>query len=309
MTQKEQTCWIVVEDGLTGTLNQCLGVAEALGLETTIKPISLRQPWKTLTPWLGLEQSWTFKPPITPPWPDVLITAGRKAIAASLYIKKKNPQTFTVHLQDPKIAPHNFDLVAAPAHDNYTGPNVITTTAAPNRVTLASLSTHPHFAEFANLNSPRVAVLIGGNSHTHTLTPQIMNNLVAQLKSLNAGLMITTSRRTGEKNLEILQNSGLKAYIWDGTGDNPYLSMLASADYIIVTNDSVSMLSDAGSTGKPVYIVELEGGSPKFNRLYKTLQDKNVIKPFAGNLQPWTYEPLNDAQLIANEITRNRTAK
>src|SRR5688500_14293031 len=117
------SCWIVTEAGLTGTENQCRGVAAALGREPAIKRIGLRQPWKSLSPWLGLECGLAFtgdslRPAPDADWPDSLIAAGRKSIAASRYIKKESGgRTFTVQLQHPRVSPRHFDLVALPAHD------------------------------------------------------------------------------------------------------------------------------------------------------------------------------------------------
>src|SRR5262245_41653904 len=125
------TCWIVTE-GLAGTENQCLGVAEALGIMPEIKRIRLRQPWKSFSPFLGFEQNMTFSPPLQPPWPDLLLASGRKSIAASRYIKKASGgRTFTVQIQDPRISPSYFDLVAVPEHDPARGENVIVTAASP----------------------------------------------------------------------------------------------------------------------------------------------------------------------------------
>ncbi len=306
------SCWIITE-GMIGTQNQCVGVAESLGLmmklETTIMQINLRQPWKSLSPWLGFEVPYSFIPSLTPPWPDLLIAAGRKSIATSRYIKKQSMgKTFTVQLQDPKTSPQRFDLLAVPFHDKMRGENVIVTNGAPNRMTKEQMTkARTQFAPlFSPFKAPRVAVLIGGDSRTHKLTPTIMRQLATQLKQLDASLMITTSRRTGDENIKILK-SGLKdtnAYIWDGTGENPYFGMLGWADHILVTSDSVSMLSDAGTTGKPVHMIPLEGRSPRFDKLYNHLQKIGVIRLFNGNLESWSYEPLNDAQMIAQEIER-----
>ena len=306
MNIQNLTTWIITE-GMIGTENQCVGVAEALGVNPIIKQISLHQPWKTLTPWLGLERSCTFTEELNAPWPDLLIASGRRAIAASRYIKKQSHgKTFTVQIQDPKCSPSNFDLVAVPHHDTLRGDNVILTHGAPNRLTPQKIeSAHNQFAnQFGSLPSPRIAVLIGGNSRTHTMTSTIMQNLVTQLKALNGSLMITTSRRTGEDNLKILQD-GLKdtdAFIWDGSGENPYHGILTYADHILVTADSVSMISDAGTTGKPVHIIPLEGNSARFDRLHDHMQKIGVTRSFDGNLENWTYEPLNDAQIVANAI-------
>jgi mitochondrial fission protein ELM1 len=306
MNTQKLTCWIITE-GMIGTQNQCVGVAESLGLDPVIKTISLKQPWKTLTPWLGLERDCTFTESLTGPWPDLLISSGRKAIAASRYIKKQsNGETFTVHIQDPKCNPDDFDLIAVPYHDRLRGRNVIVTHGAPNRLTPEKLAAaHAEFANpFNTLPLPRIAVLIGGNSRTHTMTTGIMRDLVEQLKQIKGSLMITASRRTGEENLKILQDGlkGTDAYIWDETDDNPYHGMLAWADHILVTADSVSMLSDAGTTGKPVHVIPLEGSSPRFNKFHTHMQDINVSRFFDGNLERWAYEPLNDAEVVANAI-------
>ena len=303
------SCWIITE-GIAGTENQCLGVAEALGVEPTIKRITLRQPWKALSPYLGFEQSGSFSPAFAPPWPDLLIASGRKSIAASRYIKKASRgKTFTVQIQDPRISPRHFDLVAVPAHDPTRGDNVLVTTAAPNRITPKRLNDAR--GTFQNalslLPTPRVAVMIGGNSRAHKMTAEATRKLCGQLLNLDAGLMVTASRRTGEENSAILSENlkGENIYFWDGQGENPYFAFLAFADYIIVTADSVSMLSEAATTGKPVYMIDLEGGTERFDRFHQGLIDKGIVRRFEGALESWTYEPVNDATLIADEIKKH----
>lgn len=297
------TCWIIGE-GLAGTENQCIGIAEALGVDYTVKRINLREPWKSFSPYLGLEQWWAFKPLLYAPWPDLVIGAGRKAIAPMRYIKKASDgKCFTVFLQDPKCAPEDFDLIAVPAHDSLRGDNVITTIASPNRITQQKLNiAKKQFAELSKHPSPRVAVLIGGNSKTHKITMDIAQNLCGQLAKLEAPLMITCSRRTPKDIQDFMRNELSDHIFWDGEGENPYLGYLAYADYILVTNDSASMLSDAASTGKPVYSIELDGRSAKFDQLYKNLQKHGAMKPFSGKLEYWEYQPLNDAQKVANSI-------
>jgi len=310
MTMK---CWIITESGLIGTENQCLGVAEALGITPIVKRIGLRQPWKIFSPYLGLENQNSFTgDSLTAPFPDLVIAAGRKAIAAARYIKKaSNGKTFVTLLQDPRVSPRPFDLVAVPAHDNLRGPNVIVTQATPNRVFTASLhAAHDKFAGLlSHLPGPRVAVLIGGNSKSYTLTPEIMTDLANDLRKLaghGASLMVTASRRTGEHNRLILENTlnGTNALIWDGTGDNPYYGFLAWANYIVVTADSASMLSEAATTGKPVYMVPLTGGSARFDKLHANLLNAGVIQTFRGKLEPYNYTPLQDAAMVAKEIRK-----
>lgn len=306
--------WVITENNLAGTENQCLGIAQALKIAPVIKRIGLRQPWKTLSPWMGFECAYSFTgDALSPPWPDIVIAGGRKAVAAACYIKKKNPKTFTVFVQNPRIGTRHFDLVVAPAHDRLRGENIIITKATPNMITPSLLSAaREKFAPLLKpLPAPRVAVMIGGNSRAYRLTTAIMNELTAQLKSLadsGYGLMITTSRRTGEKNKNIL-DSGLRnaknALLWDGTGENPYHGFLAWADYIIVTADSASMLSEAATTGKPVYMATLEGGSARLDRLHDALLDNGIIRKFEGKLEPYSYTPLDDAAMVTGEIRKH----
>ena len=75
----------------------------------------------------------------------------------------------------------------------------------------------------------------------------------------------------------------MPAFIWDGSGDNPYFGMLGLADAIIVTADSVTMVSEAAATGKPVHVVALEGGSAKFARFHRAMAEAGITRPFRGD--------------------------
>jgi mitochondrial fission protein ELM1 len=305
-------CWVITE-GIAGTENQCIAIAESLGIIPKIKRIQLRQPWKLLSPYLGFAGARSFEPPLSPPWPDLLIAGGRKSIATSLYIKKASGgKTFTVQVQDPRISPRNFDLVVAPEHDPVRGDNVFVTVAAPNRITPEKLeSARAEFAFLGDLPGPRIAVLIGGTSKAYAFTPQTAKDLGQKLARLEGSTMMTASRRTGKDNEKILTESisHKQAFIWDGSGENPYFGLLAWADYILVTADSVSMLSDAASTGKPVYIIGLDGGAKRIDSLHKNLMERGIAQVFDGDLQSWHYQPLQDAKNAAAEILRRFAAK
>lgn len=298
------TNWIITE-GMAGTENQCIGVADALGLTPDIFHIGLRQPWATFSPYIGLEQAWSFTPPLQGPWPDLLITSGRKAIAAARYIKKQNPRTFTLHIQDPRTNLAQFDLVAVPHHDRLRGDNVIVTDGAPNRITPERLASANHPSP---CDKKSVGVLIGGNSKTHSLSDDVARNLGGNLRALakDYKILMTLSRRTPDAQAALLRAAlqGTDAYIWDGVGANPYFGILAQADWLIVTNDSASMLSDAATSGKPVYVAALEGHSAKFARLEDHFAALGITRPFTGVLENWSYTPLRDAQKIAFSVRK-----
>lgn len=305
-TRNTSSVWVITE-GMAGTENQCLGVSKALGIDPVIKKTSLNQPWKSLSPYLGLETDRTFSEKLEPPWPDLLITSGRKAIAASRYIKKQSPRTFTVHIQDPRISSKYFDLVCVPNHDPTRGENVLVTDAAPNLITSERLQkAKAAFSNFESLQKPRIGVLIGGNSKAYKMTKRATEQITQQLSSIEGSLMITCSRRTGEENQAILETALDKPtnYFWKGDGENPYHAILAWADHLLVTADSASMISECCTTGKPVYMIDLDGGTPRIDALHNHLIDKGVLRRFEGNLGHYDYSPLNDAQKVAEEIKK-----
>ena len=318
LSAKALTCWVVT-DGKAGMENQCVGLAAALGIPPIIKRIKLRSPWKQLSPFLrhGLEYAFSEEgDPISPPWPDLLIASGRASVPASLYVRRTSRKqgvrgTLTVQIQNPVIDPSRFDLVVVPRHDMLTGANVMTTRGSLHRVTPEMLATEAaKFAlQIAHLPGPRIAVLIGGSNSVYSLTPREMAVLASQLAAIagrDGSLIITPSRRTGAENLAVLQEAlrCTPSYIWDGQGENPYYGMLGLADTILVTCDSVNMVSEACSTGKPVMVIDLPGGSDKFRRFHQAMRDDGMTRPFAGQIEKWEYAPLNDMRVVAERIKK-----
>ena len=300
--------------------NQALGVAEALGVEPVVKRLKARMPWRILPPRLWLAPLRAPGPDgdrLDPPWPDLLITCGKRATAPSAAIRKASGgRTFTVHIQSPPIPVSAFDLVAAPAHDNLHGANVMVTQAAVHRVTKKQLSAAAKTfgPRLAHMPKPRVAVLIGGSNRRHRLTPQISSRVAGQLADLardrGASLLVTPSRRTGQENEAIFRErlAACQAEIWDGSGANPYFAYLALADAIVVTCDSVSMISEACSTGKPVYVIQLEGSSRRIDAFNARMRADGLTRAFNGELEHWDYRPPDDTARVAAEIKR-RMAK
>ncbi|HUC63259.1 MAG TPA: mitochondrial fission ELM1 family protein [Alphaproteobacteria bacterium] len=307
-------CWIITE-GAIGMESQCRGLAEALGLEPVVKRVNPRLPWLMLPSGCWPAPLASLGPgsdPIAPPWPELVISCGRKGVPFALAIKRRSPRTVIVHIQDPQMRSTAFDLVAAPRHDRVKGPNVIETRGALHPVSPARLAAAAaHFrARFAHLKRPLVAVLIGGSNGRKRLGPEEMASIADRLAEMarryDAGLVVTSSRRTGEANIAVLRAhlAGTGAEIWDGTGENPYFGMLALADHIVVTSDSVSMATEACGTGKPVYIVELPGRAGRHGRFHDELDTEGIARAFEGRLETWTYEPVYDAARVADAVRR-----
>jgi len=298
-TRTALSCWVVT-DGKAGMQSQCVGLAESLGLDPVIKKVALRPPWRQLSPYFRLGHGHAFaegSDPLSPPWPDLLIATGRHSIAASLYVQEQSrragKRAVTVQIQNPVLAPRYFDLVIVPQHDRLSGPNVISTLGALQRVTPELLKREAAiFApQVAQLPRPYIGVLIGGPNAAYRFGEAEMTRfaqLLAQAADNSGGsLLVTPSRRTGASNLALLRETlgARPAFIWDGTGSNPYFGMLGLADALVVTSDSVNMVSEAVAAAKPVRVFDLPGGTAKFGRFHAALRARGLAHPFEGTLQ------------------------
>ena len=304
--------WIL-HDGKVGLRNQVMGVAEAVGLDFAEKRLETRYPWKMLPPalWFNARHApGRGGDRLLPPWPKLVISAGGRSAAPALAVREAaEGKCLVVQIQDPKIAPKHFDLMLIPEHDKIRAPNIMVTRGAVHRVTPAKLAEAARTwgPRLAHLPHPRVAVLIGG-SGAYQLTPDRMTDLANQLAALaeaGAGLMVTPSRRTDPAAERILRAvlSGQPVDVWDGIGENPYFGYLGLADHVLATADSVSMITEASATGKPVHILELPGGSAKFERFHEAMQEAGVIRPFTGTLDDWRY-PLRDDTAASGQKIR-----
>ncbi|WP_246116930.1 mitochondrial fission ELM1 family protein [Denitrobaculum tricleocarpae] len=311
------TCWAMSE-GHAGMEVPAVALARALGLEPEIKRVKIRKPWRWIPPRF-LPAPLSYAGPdgdvLAPPWPDVIITCGRQAVAPAAEIRRRSAglagaKTFAIHIQNPRVPFGWFDVVVAPEHDQISGPNVITGRGSINGITPERLAqAAEEFApRYAALPRPLIGVIIGGANRVYKMDAPVVERLTAQLAALardkGAGLAVTTSRRTGAANEAILR-AGLAdtaADIWDGTGANPYFGILALADNLLVTGDSVNMVSEAATTGKPVQVIELAGGSAKFKRFHDSLRRDGITRPFTGELESWSYPPLSETARIAEEI-------
>ena len=187
------------------------------------------------------------------------------------------------------------------------GPNVVPTRAALHGVTAEKLAAAG--AEWqGRLGRLNVAVMLGGRSRSYRFTREAVDTLANGLAGLDGRIAITASRRTEPAVIDVLKARLPQAWLWDGSGDNPYLGMLALARHIVVTEDSVSMISEAISTGKPVHIAAMRGGGRRLARFHESLRDKGIVRDFDGRLAEWQYEPVNETPRIAAEVRRRMEA-
>ncbi|RZI45704.1 mitochondrial fission ELM1 family protein [Candidatus Finniella inopinata] len=301
--------WILCDEGKVGTYRQCLALAKILNIEAVHKPINLNAPYRWFPPQMML---WCKNPAklqsvLSEPYPNLIIAAGRQAVNAALVLRRVCK---TIVLQNPRIDPRYFDLVIPPYHDNVQGQNVISTLGALHPIRPEELAPlrHEHY------QGPTVTVLIGGDSQHYRYTSTYIQTLGQTLRNLvttpgpfhGAQLLITPSRRSRPELLLELKRilMGTDFEMWNNQGDNPYLRYLACADTVMVTGDSISMMSEACITGKPVYIHQIPTSSKRLSNFLTMLYENHHAAPLLehpGN--KLTFKPLDELKRVHGLIS------
>ncbi len=307
MTQK--TCWTIT-DKSPGMKSQVMGLADAVGLPTLHKTCIRRWPWGWLSlPWgTPLSQLTPQSDPLTPPWPDLVISCGRRSAPLALAIKEQSKgKTFCVHIQDPLVNHGAFDLIAAPDHDHLKGPNVISTKGALHKVTQEKIQEdmQKNEALFKGFPRPYSLVLLGGSTNRYTMPLKALDDLVQKSlfirEKTQGSVLVSPSFRTPFR-AELTQALAPEPHVFlvDIEKKNPYLALLGVADVIFVTDDSVNMICEACSTGKPVYILPLlDHKNSKPKRFIEGLVQEGIVRMFDGSIDSWTYAPFNDTEKVA----------
>ncbi|KAJ4883384.1 hypothetical protein Rs2_33477 [Raphanus sativus] len=273
--------------------------------------------------------------------PLLVVASGRDTISVASSIRRlAMDYVFVVQVQHPRSRLERFDLVITPRHDYFSltpegkkqipfflrpwvtpreppGRNVFLTTGALHNVDSSTLrnANLKWKDEFASLSKkPLVVVNIGGPTRNCLYGVDLAKQLCGMLHSIlwSCGcLRISFSRRTPKKVKEMVTRelrSNPKVYIWDGKEPNPHLGHLALADAFIITADSISMLSEACTTGKPVYVVGAERCTWKFSDFQKTLRERGAVRPLTGKedmVEKWSYTPLNDNAEAAKRVIQD----
>uniref|UniRef100_A0A0E0DDX4 Uncharacterized protein n=1 Tax=Oryza meridionalis TaxID=40149 RepID=A0A0E0DDX4_9ORYZ len=292
---------VVIGNGCAGAENQCLGLLRALGLADRLTLYRAIRPTGGINKWLH------FLP-------------------------------ISLHklIQHPRYRLDRFDLVVTPHHDYYAlttrgqrefphllwrwitareppGPNVVLTVGALHQADSSALRTAASdwHDELANSPKPLVVVNIGGPTRNCSYDVGLAKKLISSLHNVLktcGSVRISFSRRTPHKVSDLILkefSTHPKVYIWNGEGPNPHLGHLAWADAFVITADSISMLSEACSTGKPVYVVGTEHCRWKFSDFHNRLHERGAVRPFTG-LEDMSdnrsYPPLNDAIDVAARV-------
>jgi|TARA_Y100000310_G_scaffold179756_1_gene179709 hypothetical protein len=300
---------LLLTEGYHGMISQVEGLAKALNADFQHRIVRLNWLWNYIPPKLSPvsrlilknEQYITENEKF-----DLVISCGRKSVIPSIFIKKKNKKIFTIHIQDPKVRFNNFDLIVAPEHDELKGENVITSKGAIHYITRLEIEKARSYLLDKIQNEKIVSLILGGPNKYYNFSNEELTNIFREIKSsfISQGYkaIIIPSMRTPKKIIDLAINEFLTdGFVVNSVDKQAYLSSLAIANSIVVTCDSTSMISEAATSGKPIFVAHMQPkrNNYRFKRFYKLFGELGVIKNLGEKVENWTYDSFNEAERIA----------
>nr|WP_255682330.1 mitochondrial fission ELM1 family protein [Dyella sp. 2HG41-7] len=304
-----------------GNQRQALALAEHMNMPVRHLVLSPRAPWSWLSPrmtWGGrLALPASQRAAFAPPWPRIAIGCGRSAALLTRMLRTLTEgHCHTVQILDPRVAPAHWDTVIAPRHDGLAGANVMNPLGSLNPIDDAWLQdgrdASPTLSE---LPQPRVGVLLGGPRGGIRIDADYAQRLVERLlerrRHEGGSLMVLASRRTPVAAVEVMRNAlrGNPGLVWAGPddGNNPYPGVLGWADRLIVTPDSVNMLSEACAVGCAVHTFVTGALPPKLARFHQSLRAAGLLHEMDEDA-PATQTPLRETAAIADALRKRLLA-
>jgi mitochondrial fission protein ELM1 len=287
------------------------------GRSGTTWTLAAHAPWRWLAPRKLIGSAWSFDAAfmraLASP-PALAIGCGRQAALATRLLREHGARV--VQILDPRIDPRHWDLVVAPEHDGLRGDNVVSMLGSLHPVDDAWLArAREDFSILAQLPRPRTTLLLGGPSRHVRIDDAALSASLARLESVlraeGGSLLLTTSRRTPQAWLALVRArfAGIPGLRWFGAtkrgpadDDNPYPGLLAWADRIVCTPDSVNMLSEACATRAPVFVIDPAGTHGRLRRFHDALLARARIRALDDALEPFAVEPLRETTRVAAEV-------
>jgi uncharacterized protein len=303
---------ILLTEGMHGMISQVEGLAKALDLDFTHHKVELNSFWKLFPPKLTPVIQNVFKK-ISVIEFDVIISCGRKSVIPSIYLKKNSKKNIiNIHIQDPKVSLDNFNFIIAPEHDGLQGSNVILSKGAIHYLTKNEIEDNKNYLkDQLTENKEYFSLILGGPTKHYEYSLENIKNILEKFKKLlitnNLQGIVIPSMRTPKEIIsfakEFLGNENL---VIEKVDKKAYLSALGLAKFISVTCDSISMISEAALTGKPLYIVEIptKKNDYRFKKFRDLFNKLNITKNLNEKLETWHYESLNETIRIAEEIKK-----
>lgn len=253
--------------------------------------------------------------PFRQEFPDILITCGRRMAGLSIAMRRlaryHGAHTRTIHIQDPRLPSHYFDILIVPQHDPTRGPNVITCMASLNRLTMPQIAGAAArlASKWTSLPAPCVAVLLGGDNRRYRITDTMATHMAARLadfaRTNKASLALIPSPRTPASVVNILMARLGDSRVTIATADdaNPYPGILGIAGAVIVTSDSVNMASEAALTGKPLLIAAWQPETGRIAAFHQAMASAGHSAPLGTTLPTAGFTPLAEMPDIVAKVS------
>ena len=298
---------LLLTQGMHGMVSQVEGLAKALGLSYKHQKIELKSFWNFIPPKFSPISENLVKNKFVCDC-KVIISCGRKSVIPSVALKKRlGNQIFNIHVQDPKVSFEHFDLIVSPEHDNLNGENIINTTGAIHYLNKKEINDNSRYLGIEkNKRREIVAFIIGGPNKYYNYSEKQIHELFNKVKTLftpdKFKIIVIPSYRTPENILKIAFNTfSINHHVVKNIDKKAYLSALSISNYIVVTCDSTSMISEAAMTGKPVYIAMMKSFKPtgRFKKFYSQLKNLGITRELEDRVESWSYNSLNEVSRIA----------
>ena len=305
---------LLLTEGMHGMISQVEGMAKALNTEYSHKIVRLSFPWNLIPPKFTPISQIVLKDKIyinENETPDVIISCGRKSVIPSIFLKKKNSQIFTIHIQDPKVNFKNFDAIVAPEHDNLKGDNIYTSKGAIHYITEIEISKANQYLADKIKSEKIVSLILGGPNKYYSFNSDQIINIFNQIKSIFVSdgykVIIIPSMRTPKEIIDLaIREMGSCGHVVNKVDKQAYLSAYALANHVIVTCDSTSMISEAATSGKPVFVAHMKAkkNNYRFKRFFELFKQMGITRNLGEKVENWTYNKHNEAQRIALELRK-----
>ena len=314
MPKPQDECWVIT-DTAAGNQRQAVALAGYLPWPARQLILEPRAPWSWLAPHLTrgglLALPAGQRQRLSPPWPHVAIGCGRAAALFTRMLRTlSGGSCYTVQILDPRSAAEHWDTLITPQHDQRNGPNVLQPLGSLNPVDTTWLAdgraANPAIGELAQ---PRLGALLGGPRRGIALDAGYAGRLAEQLlayQQRNGGsLLVLASRRTPAAVAAVFRERlrGVPGLFWCNAedGPNPYPAVLGWADHLVVTPDSVNMLSEACAVGCSVSTFVTAPLPVKLQRFHQSLRQAGLLHDL-GNDVPTSQTPLRETATIAQVV-------
>ena len=297
---------LLLTQGMHGMVSQTEALAKALKLNFKHEKIKLKPFWNLIPPKITpISENLLTEKFVCDS--RIVISCGRKSVIPSIALKKRfGNQIFNIHIQDPKVSFKHFDLIISPDHDNVKGENVLTTQGSIHYLTKKEIVENSKYLKLNKEKKKIVSFIIGGPNKYYNYSEEQVHFMFNKIKNLftpdKYKIVIIPSYRTPERIIKKAFNTfGFNHHVVKGIDKKAYLSSLALADYVIVTCDSTSMISEAAVTGKPVYIAMMtpKRSIRRFKNFYTQFKKLGIAKELTDNIDSWTYDRLDEVNRIA----------